>query len=136
MIVVLDTNVLVQARAAGHAYHPILQAWLAGDLILAVSAEIMLEYEEVVTERAGAARWAVIERLLAMPDGVVRVSPTFRFQRITVDPDDNKFVDCAIVANADWIITEDRHFDVMNRDKGKPLPIKPSEFIQRFLSGI
>ena len=28
-------------------------------------------------------------------------------------PDDNKFVDCAIVANAQYIVTEDKHFQVL-----------------------
>jgi uncharacterized protein len=29
------------------------------------------------------------------------------------DPDDNKFVDCAIAANAKYIVTGDRHFNIM-----------------------
>jgi uncharacterized protein len=32
---------------------------------------------------------------------------------ITIDPDDNKFVDCAIAAGADYIITNDHHFDIL-----------------------
>lgn len=38
-------------------------------------------------------------------------SPQFRFNLITADPDDNKFVDCAIIAQADYIFTNDRHFE-------------------------
>lgn len=37
----------------------------------------------------------------------------FSFGLITVDADDNKFVDCAIVANAHFIVTEDKHFNVL-----------------------
>ena len=37
MVVVLDTNVLLQARATGHSYHVLLLAWLARNLTLAVS---------------------------------------------------------------------------------------------------
>jgi predicted nucleic acid-binding protein len=29
------------------------------------------------------------------------------------DKDDNKFTDCAIAGNADYIISEDRHFDIL-----------------------
>jgi len=40
-----------------------------------------------------------------------RVSPSFHFNLITTDPDDNKFVDCAITAGATYIVSNDRHFD-------------------------
>ena len=40
-------------------------------------------------------------------------SPHYHFQLITQDPDDNKFVDCAIIANADYIVTNDSHFKVL-----------------------
>jgi predicted nucleic acid-binding protein len=56
MTVVLDTNVVLQARAAGHAFHVILEAWLAGRFALAVSTAILLEYEEILTVRVGVAR--------------------------------------------------------------------------------
>ena len=56
-------------------------------------------------------------------DGVIRVilnsqycllfNPQYNFHLITQDPDDNKFVDCAIVANADYIVSEDSHFRVL-----------------------
>ncbi|MBP5502383.1 MAG: PIN domain-containing protein, partial [Bacteroidales bacterium] len=41
------------------------------------------------------------------------VDPHFRMQLITADPDDNKFVDCAFAAGADYLVSEDRHFDVL-----------------------
>ena len=37
----------------------------------------------------------------------------FKFGLITTDPDDNKFVDCAIAANAHFIVTEDKHFEIL-----------------------
>jgi predicted nucleic acid-binding protein len=43
MIICLDTNVLVQARGKGHAFFPILDAWVAGKLSLVVSTPILLE---------------------------------------------------------------------------------------------
>ena len=39
--------------------------------------------------------------------------PHFRFGLIEQDPDDNKFVDCAIVAGAEYIVSEDAHFRVL-----------------------
>ena len=45
---------------------------------------------------------------------VLRKDPYFRFHLIEQDPDDNKFVDCAIVAGADYIVSEDAHFRVLS----------------------
>lgn len=41
--------------------------------------------------------------------------PRFRFNIITEDPDDNKFVDCAIVSQAEFIVSNDHHFDEVKR---------------------
>lgn len=41
-------------------------------------------------------------------------TPYYKFNLIKSDPDDNKFFDCAIMANAKFIIAEDRHFNVLN----------------------
>ena len=43
----------------------------------------------------------------------LKLDPHFQFRLIEQDVDDNKFVDCAIVANAQYIVTEDRHFKVL-----------------------
>jgi len=64
-----------------------------------------------------AARIAVETILRA--NNVLRVDAQFRFNLIKADADDNKFVDCAIVANADYIVTEDSHFNVL---KSIPFP--------------
>ena len=50
---------------------------------------------------------------------VRRVDPHMRYRLIEADPDDNKFVDCALFANAKFIVTEDHHFKVL---KDIPFP--------------
>lgn len=52
-------------------------------------------------------------------NNVLRVDAQFHFILIKADVDDNKFVDCAIVANADYIVTEDAHFNAL---KSIPFP--------------
>ena len=59
-----------------------------------------------------------IRELLSL-EGIEFVKPEFRWNFIAADPDDNKFVDCAIAANADYIITNDNHFSVL---KNIPFP--------------
>jgi predicted nucleic acid-binding protein len=34
---------------------------------------------------------------------------------ITQDPDDNKFVDCAFAANAEYLVSDDKHFKILER---------------------
>ncbi len=46
---------------------------------------------------------------------VIRVSPTFFFNLIQSDPDDNKFVDCAICGNAEIIVSNDAHINILKQ---------------------
>jgi putative PIN family toxin of toxin-antitoxin system len=138
MIVCLDTNTVVQALAEGHPFHPILDAWVAGQVTWAVSTKVLLEYEEVLTRLSGPARWRKLARLMDLAEltsgNLLRVTPSFHFNIVTADPDDNIFADCAITAGADYLITEDQHFTAL-RDAGyKPQPITPLEFIAGFIA--
>lgn len=49
----------------------------------------------------------------------IRKDSHYTFALIEADKDDNKFVDCAIAANAKCIVTEDKHFRVL---KNIPFP--------------
>ena len=37
----------------------------------------------------------------------------YKWDLIQADSDDNKFVDCAITAGADYIVTQDKHFNIL-----------------------
>ncbi|HXR08587.1 MAG TPA: putative toxin-antitoxin system toxin component, PIN family [Candidatus Acidoferrum sp.] len=140
MIVCLDTNTVVQALARGHPFHPILDSWVAGQITWAVSTEVLLEYEEVLTRMSGPARWRKLARLMDLVEltggNLLRVTPFFRFQIITTDPDDNIFTDCAVTAGADYLITEDHHFAALSDAGYKPRPITPGKFISGFVEGV
>jgi putative PIN family toxin of toxin-antitoxin system len=137
MIVCLDTNIVVQALAEGHQFHPILDAWVEGRIVWAVSTEVLLEYEEVITRMSGPARWRKLARLMDLADltsgNLFRITPSFHFQIITADADDNIFTDCAVTAGADYLITEDSHFAPLRTAGYKTQPIAPNEFIARHL---
>ncbi len=62
------------------------------------------------------------------------VSPSFVFRTISADRDDDKFADCAIVANADYIITSDKHFAPLIGSGYRPQPLTPEEFIAQQLT--
>ena len=137
MIVCIDTNVLLQAAKFGHPFHAIFEGWFRREFVWAVSNDISLEYEEMLIRQSGKERWLQFSRVLdlaeAKGDLILYVRPSFQFQVITADPDDNKFSDCAITAAADYVITEDAHFEVLRNAGYKPKPITPDEFIQKHL---
>lgn len=43
------------------------------------------------------------------------ITPFYNFNLIASDPDDNKFVDCAVAARARCIVTNDHHFEAAKR---------------------
>lgn len=138
MTVCIDSNVVLGMFTAHHAHRPIVEAWLHKAFVWAVSTEILLEYEEIMLREGGAAKVAKMLQIMQMAAAVLGnlrfVSPTYRFRLITHDPDDDKFADCAVTAEADWLITGDGHFNSLIGSGYKPQPITPEEFINRFLN--
>jgi uncharacterized protein len=135
MRVCIDTNVLIQARAKSHPYHCILRACVLGTLEWAVSNRILTEYREMITSLNDTAAWGRVAQLLDLIDmtgTLLMVSPHYQFGIIIEDPDDNAFTDCAIASHADFVITDDRHFDVLANAGYKPQPIRPLKFIERY----
>ena len=123
MKVVIDTNCLLVALPKKSPYHCVWEAFLSGKLRLCYSTEILQEYEEVLLRNYPVENASIImERLVKLPDAVPIVS-YFRWQLITADPDDNKFVDCALNAGADYIITNDKHFNILKNIDFPPIKV-------------
>ena len=132
--VCIDTNALLQLFGDNDVSRDIRGALLDGRIELAISIEILLEYQETITRLSGRSRWEQVERffslLFILHSNILFLEPHFRFSVITADPDDNKFVDCAIAAQASLIITSDRHFGALIGSGYKPQPITPDAFVQ------
>ena len=133
--VVIDTNCLLQMISRHSPYFTLWQAFDEGGYFLCVSNEIIHEYHEVVGRLANAfVADNVVDFILHHPNCMM-FNPQYRFQLITQDPDDNKFVDCAIIANADYIVTEDAHFNVLKSIPFPKVRIKRlHEFYEELLS--
>ncbi|MBR3531095.1 MAG: putative toxin-antitoxin system toxin component, PIN family [Bacteroidaceae bacterium] len=118
--VVLDTNCLLQALPTKSKYHKIWTDFLAGKYLLCVSNEILAEYEEILAiHTSPEVAHNVVEAIARHPKICYRES-YFHFHLLShIDKDDDKFVDCAITAGADFIVTEDSHF---NHLKQIPFP--------------
>jgi len=110
MKIVLDTNCLVNVIMPGSYNNGIWQAFRAKKYVLCVTNEILFEYHEILSKRYnGLIANTILKELMETPN-LERINPTYRFNLITADPDDNKFVDCAIMAGATYIVSNDRHF--------------------------
>ena len=100
-------------------------------LFLCVTNEILLEYHEILTKRYNyLIANTVLKELMETPN-VERINPTFRFNLITADPDDNKIVDCAIIAGATYIVSNDKHFQELERYDFPKVDVRSlAEFLQ------
>lgn len=135
MIACIDTNALMSMLSRTHPSRAILSLWVQGLFRWAVSNEVLSEYEEMMLPRIGLARWEAFLTALDLGHRVngnlIFVQPDFRFGTIASDPDDNKFADCAITADADWIVTEDHHFDALHTAGYTTRPITPARFLAK-----
>ena len=109
--IVLDTNCLLQILGARSQYNFLFSEFLAEHYTLCVSTEILFEYEEILRQKASPVAADLFLKVIARSRNVLRKDPYFRLGLVKMDYDDNKFVDCAFVCQADFIVTDDGHFD-------------------------
>jgi len=128
--IVLDTNCLLQSLPSNSPYHKIWTDVLGGKIQLCVNTEILNEYEEILASKT------TKEIARNVVEAIARLSTTYyqevyiHFGLITADPDDNKFVDCAVAADAEYIVTNDNHFKVLKKISWPRLSvIKIKEFV-------
>lgn len=128
--IVVDTNALVQMLPRNSRYRDIYDSFFDGRNILCVTTEIIEEYEEILCRLTNKdVALNTIDAIVNNPF-TLEVQPFYRFDLIKDDPDDNKFVDCAIVSNSRFLVTEDRHFNVL---KTIPFPVVPIIGVDAFL---
>ena len=131
MRIVLDTNSLIQSISPKSVYHDVWLSVLTGRNTLCVSNDILEEYAEILNRLAGKETADLVLNTIIECKNVVFLTPYYHFNLITADPDDNKFVDCAIQANARYIVTNDHHYDVLRQiEFPKVGIIKLMDFIQ------
>lgn len=132
-LVVLDTNCLLQSISRRSRYYRIWNDFILGRYVLCVTTEILEEYEEIISRYMSPVVAKIMIATILRANNVLRVDAQFRFRLITTDPDDNKFVDCAIVSNAEYIVTNDAHFNVL---QDIPFPHVEVRSIDEFLADL
>ena len=113
--IVLDTNCLIQVIPLRSKMRFVWDAYLSGEYTICVSNEILNEYHEMISTLGNPQVADLILSVIINSPYTEFFDPRFRFNIITEDPDDNKFVDCAIVSQAEFIVSNDHHFDEVKR---------------------
>jgi putative PIN family toxin of toxin-antitoxin system len=109
---IIDTNVLVSALSSRSVYHWLIEDLLNEKFQLFITDEILLEYEEVLTAKYSATVAGNFLIALKELPNVHFVHVYFRWNLIS-DEDDNKFVDCYVASGANYLLTHDGHFSVL-----------------------
>ena len=132
MRVVLDTNVFISGVFFSGPPNQILKAWRDGKIQLVLSEKILEEYlrvAEILSERFPQIQLGPILELLTVEAGF-----TFTFdlpETVCADPDDDKFIECAIAGKAEAIISGDKHLLRVSGYHGLDV-MTPRKFIDKF----
>ena len=113
MKIIIDSNIFIVCLNPLSSYNSVFTSLVKGKYKLCVSTDIVFEYYEIFNQKFNGAKADSISRFLVEANHVIDTQVYYKWNLITVDPDDNKFVDCAIAANADYIVTNDKHFNII-----------------------
>jgi len=112
--VVLDTNVLLVSISDKSSLHWVFQRLLAKEYVLCVTTDILAEYEEIIERHMGAKASEDALGLIGNLTNIEYITTYYKFQLLK-DEDDDKFVDCAIAANASYIVSHDSDFKILEK---------------------
>jgi len=129
--VVLDTNVILRSISRRSPFSVILDKLYDGDYELWVTNDILLEYEEKIIGIFSKETAELIIGALSLLPNVKKAEIHFHLFLIDIDKDDNKFSDCAFAGNVHYLVTNDKHFNVLS---SVPFPSINVITLEKFLS--
>ncbi|MBX3255905.1 MAG: putative toxin-antitoxin system toxin component, PIN family [Chitinophagaceae bacterium] len=119
MKIVIDTNVLVSSLSRHSVYHWLITNLLNGKFNLYITNEILLEYEEILKAKySPSVAHNFLIALKELPN--VYFTQVYYQWQLLKDEDDNKFSDCYVAANAEYLLTHDSGFKIL-----KSIPFPP-----------
>lgn len=131
--IILDTNVLISGIFFSGPPYPILDAWRKRKFDIVVSHEILQEYKDVFQELSLKYEEIDSDDIIELISVNAKVFLSIKLkEKVTDDPDDEKFIACAIASKAKIIISGDKHLLKVNGYKGISV-IKPKEFLDRYI---
>ena len=111
--VVLDTNAVLRSISRRSEYAMVIDKLYDGAFELWVSNDILLEYEEKITDIFSKETAELLLGAFVLLPNLRKTDVHYQLQLITQDADDNKFSDCAFACNAHYLVTNDKHFNVL-----------------------
>lgn len=131
MKVVFDSNIFVICTNPYSEYYSIFAKLVKGAYFLCVTTEISFEYIEIFQRKFNYEKAMALDDFLHESPSVINCEVFFKWDLIEKDPDDNKYVDCYIASNADYLVTNDRHFKTLGLDTFPPVKcINIDEFLK------
>ena len=133
MKIVLDTNVFISGVFFTGPPYKILKAWRDGRIQILISEEIIEEYRrvgELLSKQFSDIEFGPILQLLTINAELVQ--PRKLTAQGCEDPDDDKFLECAISGNSNLIVSGDNHLLKVSGYKGIEV-IRPRNFIDNYL---
>ena len=114
MKVVLDTNILLVSISRRSPFNWICQQLIAGRYQLCVTTEILSEYSEIIEAHMGKdVADAALRAMLELPN-MEKIEIYYKWNLVK-DADDNKFTDCTLAAGADYLVTQDKGFNTLDK---------------------
>jgi hypothetical protein len=130
MRVVLDTNVLLSAILFGGKPRHIVEAALAGLIRVSISEPILAELKGVLQRPKFGFTPEIVQGIVSELTSIAEwVIPQTHFHLVEDDPADNHVIDCAIAAEADYLVTGDRHL-LQIEECGKTRIVNPDTFVR------
>ena len=132
MKVVFDTNVVASASFWRGTPFECLAAWAQGRCEAVVSPALLAEYHETIEElRLEYPRREPVEWVNALTEAAELIFPTERATGATPDPGDEMVLECALAAEADFIVSGDKkHLLALRQFQGIPI-VSPVEFLRK-----
>jgi len=131
--IVLDTNILLISIPKKSKYRPIFDAIIENKLELLLSNEVLSEYQEIIQNKSNSFVADNLAELLLHLPNVIQKEAFYKWELITIDNEDNKFVDLAIAGKADFIVSNDKHFEVLKEINFPKLSLIGSEAFLKLL---
>ena len=113
MIAVIDTNCLLASIPPQSSHYWLYHSFKEQRFQWLISNEIMAEYEEQFAARYSKKTANLVLSMLSVSPNVSFYEPFYKWNLVKDDPDDNKFADLFIAGNANYLVTNDKHFNVL-----------------------
>jgi len=129
--IVIDTNIYISAIFWGGKPREVLELGRNGRISIFTSSEIQAEIEMKLKTKFRIEENEVAQILLDYAMFTLPIKPLHRIAIIEADPDDDKFMECALAARAGYIVSGDKHLLNLKNYQGIQIK-KPAEFLEIF----